>query len=811
MAVTISNLTSGNDTDGGSSSTTASVTPGSNKLELLSVSSRTNITADPNQPTVTGNGLTWVAINSIVYDTTSASRKRITLFRAMGASPSTGAITIDFGGQAQTDVVWSLDEASGIDTGGTNGSAASVQSATAKDETGSATSLTVTLAAFADAGNATFGAICVDNNSAASVGSGFTQLAVPTTTNQRLISEWKATNDTGVDASFGTSGLIGGVAIEIKAAAGVTDVTVSPSVLSVASSIPTPTVSAQNNNAGGSPYSSNLSCGLITNSSFELDFTGWDAEPGWVRTAENAHTGAISAKLATASGGMQSLGTTNDATGITVAANTFYDVTVWVNTSITSGTGMYLYVYTGSQLGTKIAEVQILNTDGVWTQYSARFFSGTSTKVWLRLFNNNSILTAYVDDFCLAPILAAPTVPIKKHYYYKVYDGSTYKTTWSEEVISEPTFRSTINAGGSDFSVTLARPFDDFGEDDDVKLNNRVDVYVVDRDAPNGLLIYSGYISGYTPMVSDSTEQVQVTLFPYSQQLARMVLRDGSGNTTLEYLSTDPSNILKDVIDKYRTILGGSITYTNTSIAMTNTTVTYTFNTNTIKECIDKVIELCPVGWYWYVDPNNVLYLQPRNLFATHAFALGLEVKSLQTFRRIEDLVNRVLFTGAGSPALFRVYENTGSQTQYGLYEKKVVDQRVSVVATAATISNRIIDQFKDPEIRSRFTIIDNNGANSRGYDIESIKPGQTLKIRNLRSDVSSQSLWDSAEWDVDVWDQTLTTSAADVIQILSIDYRPDSIVLEASSRLPQIAKRIEDIQRNLENTQTVDNPTAPS
>ncbi len=124
MAVAISNLTTGSDSDGGSGSTTASVAPSAYSLILLTVMSRTGITVNPNQPTVTGNGLTWVAIGSTVFDSTSSSRRRVTLFRALGAGPTSGAITIDFGGQAQTDVTWVVDEASGVDTSGTNGSGA---------------------------------------------------------------------------------------------------------------------------------------------------------------------------------------------------------------------------------------------------------------------------------------------------------------------------------------------------------------------------------------------------------------------------------------------------------------------------------------------------------------------------------------------------------------------------------------------------------------------------------------------------------------------------------------------------------------
>ena len=224
MAISASNLTTGNDVDGGSSSTTASVSPTSNNLVLLTITSRTGITANPNQPTATGLGLTWVAVNSVVYDTTSSSRKRITTLRALG-TVTPGTITIDFGGQNQTHVYWSVDQVSGIDTSGTNGSGAIVQSATNKDETPIAAdgTLTVTLAAFGNTNNGTFGAFAADpGEGLITVGSGFSVLGTVSTTTINLATEWRGGNDTTVTAINDTTTLtaaIGGIAIEIKAAA----------------------------------------------------------------------------------------------------------------------------------------------------------------------------------------------------------------------------------------------------------------------------------------------------------------------------------------------------------------------------------------------------------------------------------------------------------------------------------------------------------------------------------------------------------------------------------------------------------------
>jgi len=221
MAVAITNLTSGESTSGASSYATGSITATANQLVLLSCSTRTGISADPNTPTASGGGLTWVLVATDVYDNDSSSRRRLTLFRAMGPSPSAGAITIDYAGQAQTEQEWSINQCSGVDTSGANGAGAVVQSATNHilDSGSAGTSLSVTLAAFASTANATFGAFANEDSSwTPVVGSGFTALTDANTAGiNGHFTEWKATNDTGVDITFGSQTGIAGIAIEIRA------------------------------------------------------------------------------------------------------------------------------------------------------------------------------------------------------------------------------------------------------------------------------------------------------------------------------------------------------------------------------------------------------------------------------------------------------------------------------------------------------------------------------------------------------------------------------------------------------------------
>lgn len=212
--ITPTNLTTAGDNVDRNSYSTASISPAADNLILAWV--YTIAASTPNTPTASGNGLTWQQVNTILD--TSNGLRRITLFRAMGASPSSGAVTFDFAGQTQTGCTWSVIQYDDVNTGGTNGSAAIVQSATA-NPTGSVSSITVTLGAFSSTANATAGGFGYPlNNGNGTNGSGFTQTGeiFQGSPNQATYSEFRSDNSTTVDMSIGASSVpMCGIAVEI--------------------------------------------------------------------------------------------------------------------------------------------------------------------------------------------------------------------------------------------------------------------------------------------------------------------------------------------------------------------------------------------------------------------------------------------------------------------------------------------------------------------------------------------------------------------------------------------------------------------
>lgn len=282
-----------------------------------------------------------------------------------------------------------------------------------------------------------------------------------------------------------------------------------------------------------------------------------------------------------------------------------------------------------------------------------------------------------------------------------------------------------------------------------------------------------------------------------------------SGLTTIAYLSQDPGAILRDIMDKY-IAQGGNLSYDTSTIELTGTTVSYTFNTNTTLEGLKKCLELAPANWYFYIDQaNNMVHFHQKSGAVQRTFVLGKDIVSLSPKKTIENMVNVVYFTGGGTPALFLKFQNATSIGLYGIKAIKYVDQRVTTAGTAETIAENLLEQHNAPEMQLEFEIIDNNVDSTSGYDIEVITLGEVMAIRNTGG--TNSSLWDNAMWDADYWDFNIRDLATALLQITRLDRKPGSIKIFCSTTPPDVNKRIEDINRNLEASQTVNNPTAPS
>ncbi len=393
-----------------------------------------------------------------------------------------------------------------------------------------------------------------------------------------------------------------------------------------------------------------------------------------------------------------------------------------------------------------------------------------------------------------------------KRFKYDIYSKTgVYITTW-KDVTNEPQFSATLNAGFSELKVSLARTAFSYGEDWDVAFGNILKLYVMDKESGDaGQLIYSGYISNYEPNSSETGDKVEVTFFSFWAQLAQIMF-ESAGATQVTYTAQDPAVILKDVLDKFVTA-GGVLAYAVGSIDLTGASVTYTFNTNTYQEVLLKIIELLPIGWYLRVGADNIVYLKQEATTPNHLFTFGKDIQTFNPEKRIENLVNTIYFTGAGT--LYNKFVSVISVAQYGTHSVKITDTRVTDALTAQSMANRLINLLQDPEVRVVLELIDSNGAEN-GYDIESIAIGQCCKILNVSN--KSENRWDDAlAWDINDWDFDPSSAAAILLQIYKVSYSQNSAILEIGNKQPDLAKKIENINRSLIDSMTADNPATPS
>ncbi len=206
-------LTSGSSSVDGSSVATASFTPEANRVVYAFVVSNVAATGIP---TASGNGLTWVQVATRPHTT---NNRRLTVFRALGATPSAGTLTFDWAGVSQTSFVWSVVQFAGADTSGTDGSGATVQyNDTQFDNAGVVTAALTLPGALENAANAMLVGVALATNATVTHDGDFAELsdnAVASATNTLAV-QW-AIGATTCDPTWASS-TYGAISIEVKSA-----------------------------------------------------------------------------------------------------------------------------------------------------------------------------------------------------------------------------------------------------------------------------------------------------------------------------------------------------------------------------------------------------------------------------------------------------------------------------------------------------------------------------------------------------------------------------------------------------------------
>jgi hypothetical protein len=292
----------------------------------------------------------------------------------------------------------------------------------------------------------------------------------------------------------------------------------------------------------------------------------------------------------------------------------------------------------------------------------------------------------------------------------------------------------------------------------------------------------------------------------YPQMYMELIRNTGSAATTVSFDSYDPSQIVRDAMDNYQS-QGGNLTYDTLSIPLSGAVTSYDFKSATIFDVIKKALELAPSGWYFFIDhADNKLHFKQKTANAVHTFVVGQHIKDLVFEKRSRDIVNVIYFTGGELSTgvnFFKKYENSASIALYGRRQLLYSDNRVKLESTADTIANGILATRSYPEIRTSPNVVN--------YDLESIKPGDMVTFRGYESTSGAGGRYDVGKYDSSFYDFNVADPSTYVLQIARLGYAADVSSMTLSTTPPDVNKRIEDINRNLEKQQTLNNPDTPS
>lgn len=259
----------------------------------------------------------------------------------------------------------------------------------------------------------------------------------------------------------------------------------------------------------------------------------------------------------------------------------------------------------------------------------------------------------------------------------------------------------------------------------------------------------------------------------------------GGNSTVANYTATDPTNMFIDSINRYNA-KGGVIKVATGTNDLTGLSLIYTFKVSRLYDGIQKMLDLAPYNWYWYVDiGSNYVYFKKTAATPKYYLTKGKHIAGLNLSASTENIKNLLYFTGGiptGSTNLFSTYSDQASIQSNKQKLELRTDNRVTVQATADAIGNSYLNSYKNEVYQTSVNILDTT------MDISLFKPGETVGFNGFGTFVDNLTL-----------------------QIVRLTYNPQQVTLTLGELPPRINQTIKDLEQGLENLETLANPTTPS
>lgn len=316
---------------------------------------------------------------------------------------------------------------------------------------------------------------------------------------------------------------------------------------------------------------------------------------------------------------------------------------------------------------------------------------------------------------------------MSKKFSIKFYDksASPIKTVNPLILLNEPSFTQQINGGQGECILRIKASFDNFAEEVNfIGLMNHVQVVEIDPANKDGRVIFTGYVPSHTAILKNAGEYIQIRALGLASKLSESlygVSPDFTVNST-----ADPSALATAVIDSLLVDYPNFITYATSgpsqSVFSVGTDVNLEFTQISRLEAIQKSRELAGGDWYWYIDGQGVFHFAERPATATHVFQIGNDIESIEVDNNINEMVNHVVVNYDGGQ---HVALDSSSITEYGRRAKVIDDSSIKDLASAQLRASDELTKAT-PKLSTKITINSN-------YDLESIRPGQTCRVRGLK------------------------------------------------------------------------------
>lgn len=321
------------------------------------------------------------------------------------------------------------------------------------------------------------------------------------------------------------------------------------------------------------------------------------------------------------------------------------------------------------------------------------------------------------------------STPKAARFFAKIYSstgGSFRRVLGSGVLLSIPRIVREVNKPAGEITLDVALPWDSFGYGSTINLFDLVKVYAVNDANLDGLLVYQGHITEIETHFDATGNGVSLRIFPIDALLGNAFWVGTA--YTVAYAGADVDTIFSDGIDDANTVHGSFFTKNLGNPALS---VTVNFVQKTHLEALQSAFEFLSATWYWRIRANGHIDLQQySDVTQTHTLALGKHVDSIQAGKSILNLKNLVRL-GWGSGPTYAVYSDGTSQTAYGHRDEALTDSGIQNSGSADAKGNGEIARLKDPRTKTVLTV-------NANYAIETILPGDTVKIVNVPSGASS-------------------------------------------------------------------------